>query len=164
MLPAAHRSASGNLSLTESPYLAGYGERMGAGTPDVIRRCVEADPPEPEFTVVVGFVTTVPRSPSAIWMAVQIGGKSGCRGRSRGQSRRRGRSRGHSQRRGRSTAGVPGSAAGTPAGRRAILDRGAVRGLGTEGRLRPSERGRSDARGSRRDRAHGAGRTTLPTA
>ena len=73
---AAHWSVPDNPSLAESPCLAGYGERMGAGTPGMIRRCVEADPPEPEIIVAVGFVTAVPRSSPAVRMVVQVGVKS----------------------------------------------------------------------------------------
>ena len=50
-----------NPLLAESLYLAEYIERMGTGTLDMIRRCVEAGLPEPEFTVTDGFVTTVGR-------------------------------------------------------------------------------------------------------
>jgi len=38
-----------------------YIERMGTGILDMIRRCVEADLPEPEFAVTDGFVTTIRR-------------------------------------------------------------------------------------------------------
>ena len=43
-------------------YLAEYIERMGTGTLDMIRRCVEAGLPEPGFAVTDGFVTTVWRA------------------------------------------------------------------------------------------------------
>ena len=58
-LREAHRSVPGNPLLAESMYLAEYIERMGTGTLDMIRRCVEAGLPEPEFAVSDGFVTTV---------------------------------------------------------------------------------------------------------
>ena len=58
-LREAHRSVPGNPLLAESMYLAEYIERMGTGTLDMIRRCVEAGLPEPEFAVADGFVTTV---------------------------------------------------------------------------------------------------------
>ena len=63
-LREAHRSVPGNPLLAESMYLAEYIERMGTGTLDMIRRCVEAGLPEPEFAVSDGFVTTV-------WRAVE---------------------------------------------------------------------------------------------
>ena len=63
-LREAHRSVPGNPLLAESMYLAEYIERMGTGTLDMIRRCVEAGLPEPEFAVEDGFVTTV-------WRAVE---------------------------------------------------------------------------------------------
>ena len=61
-LREAHRSVPGNPLLAESMYLAEYIERMGTGTLDMIRRCVEAGLPEPEFAVADGFVTTVWRA------------------------------------------------------------------------------------------------------
>ena len=61
-LREAHRSVPGNPLLAESLYLTEYIERMGTGTVDMIRRCVEAGLPEPEFAVTDGFVTTVRRS------------------------------------------------------------------------------------------------------
>ena len=59
MLRVAHGSVPRNPLLAESLYLAEYIERMGTGTLDMIRRCVEAGLPEPGFTVEDGFVTTV---------------------------------------------------------------------------------------------------------
>ncbi len=61
-LRVAHRSVPGNPLLAESLYLAEYIERMGTGTLDMIRRCVEAGLPEPEFAVTDGFVATVRRA------------------------------------------------------------------------------------------------------
>ena len=61
MLRTAHGSVPGNPLLAEPMYLTGYIERMGTGTGDMIRRCVEAGLPEPEFSVTDGFVTTVRR-------------------------------------------------------------------------------------------------------
>ena len=61
-LREAHRSVPGNPLLAESMYLAEYIERMGTGTLDMIRRCVEAGLPEPEFAVADGFVTTIRRA------------------------------------------------------------------------------------------------------
>ena len=61
-LREAHRSVPGNPLLAESLYLAEYIERMGTGTLDMIRRCVDAGLPEPEFAVTDGFVTTVTRA------------------------------------------------------------------------------------------------------
>jgi len=43
-------------------YLTQYIERMGTGTGDMIRSCVEAGLPEPEFTVTDGFRTIVWRA------------------------------------------------------------------------------------------------------
>ena len=61
-LRVAHNSVPGNPLLAEPLYLAEYIERMGTGTLDMIRRCVEAGLPEPEFAVADGFVTTVRRA------------------------------------------------------------------------------------------------------
>ncbi len=47
-LHEAHRSVPGNPLLGEALYLTEYIERMGTGTLDMIRRCVEASLPEPE--------------------------------------------------------------------------------------------------------------------
>ena len=60
-LRVAHNSVPVNPLLAESLYLAEYIERMGTGTLDMIRRCVAAGLPEPEFAVTDGFVTTVRR-------------------------------------------------------------------------------------------------------
>ena len=60
-LREAHSSVPGNPLLAESLYLTEYIERMGTGTLDMIRRCVEAGLPEPEFAVTDGFVTTIRR-------------------------------------------------------------------------------------------------------
>ena len=51
----------GNPLLGEALYLTAYIERMGTGTLDMIRRCVETGLPEPEFAVADGFVTTIRR-------------------------------------------------------------------------------------------------------
>ncbi|WP_114970260.1 DUF4062 domain-containing protein [Rhodoferax ferrireducens] len=56
-----HGSVPGNPQLAEPLYLTKYIERMGTGTGDMIRRCVEAGLPEPEFSVSDGFVTTIRR-------------------------------------------------------------------------------------------------------
>ena len=61
-LREAHRSVPGNPLLGEALYLTEYIERMGTGTLDMIRRCVDADLPEPEFAVTDGFVTTIRRT------------------------------------------------------------------------------------------------------
>lgn len=74
-LRVAHRSVPGNPLLAESLYLAEYIERMGTGTLDMIRRCVEAGLPEPEFTVTDGFVTTVRRKALAEQVAGQVTGQ-----------------------------------------------------------------------------------------
>jgi hypothetical protein len=69
-LREAHRSVPGNPLLGEALYLTEYIERMGTGTLDMIRRCVEAGLAEPEFAVTDGFVTTV-------WRPVRWGHVSG---------------------------------------------------------------------------------------
>ena len=61
-LRVAHNSVPGNPLLAEPLYLAEYIERMGTGTLDMIRRCVEAGLPEPEFAVADAFVTTIRRA------------------------------------------------------------------------------------------------------
>ena len=60
-LRVAHPSVPGNPLLAECLYLAEYIERMGTGTLDMIRRCVGAGLPEPEFTSDGDFVTTIRR-------------------------------------------------------------------------------------------------------
>ena len=60
-LREAHRSVPGNPLLGEALYLTAYIERMGTGTLDMIRRCVDTGLPEPEFAVADGFVTTIRR-------------------------------------------------------------------------------------------------------
>lgn len=57
-------SVPGNPLVAESMYLAGYIERMGTGTQDMIVRCREAGLREPEFAVRDGFVIVV-RRPAA---------------------------------------------------------------------------------------------------
>ncbi len=71
-LRVPHRSVPGNPLLAESLYLAEYIERMGTGTLDMIRRCVEVGLPEPEFTITDGFVTTVRRKALAGQVAGQV--------------------------------------------------------------------------------------------
>ena len=61
-LREAHRSVPGNPLLGEALYLTEYIERMGTGTLDMIRRCVDAGMVEPEFAVTDGFVTTIRRA------------------------------------------------------------------------------------------------------
>ena len=56
-----HGSVPANPLLAEPLYLAKYIERMGTGTGDMIRRCVEAGLPEPEFALSDGFVVTIRR-------------------------------------------------------------------------------------------------------
>ena len=62
MLRAPHASVPANPLLAEAMYLVSYVERMGTGTLDMIRRCVAAGLPEPEFTVTDAFVARVWRS------------------------------------------------------------------------------------------------------
>ena len=72
-LRVAHTSVPGNPLLAESMYLAEYIERMGTGTLDMIRRCVKAGLPEPEFSVPQGFVTKIWRAELAGQAGVQAG-------------------------------------------------------------------------------------------
>lgn len=60
-LRVAHGSVPGNPLLAEPLYLTKYIERMGTGTRDMIRRCVAAELPEPQFAVTDGFTTTIGR-------------------------------------------------------------------------------------------------------
>jgi predicted HTH transcriptional regulator len=64
-LRAAHGSVPANPLVAEPMYLAGYIERPGTGTRDMIRRCVEAGLPEPEFAVADGFQIVTRRSLAA---------------------------------------------------------------------------------------------------
>ena len=68
-LRVAHESLPRNPLLAESMYLAGYIERMGTGTVDMIRRCVAASLREPEFVASGGFVTTIRRPDYATQLA-----------------------------------------------------------------------------------------------
>ena len=74
-LRVPHASVPGNPLLAESLYLAEYIERMGTGTLDMIRRCVEAGLPEPEFAISDGFVTTVRRKVFAGQVTGQVTGQ-----------------------------------------------------------------------------------------
>ncbi|MXX07864.1 MAG: DUF4062 domain-containing protein [Gammaproteobacteria bacterium] len=58
-LRVAHESLPRNPLLAEPMYLAGYIERMGTGTVDMIQRCAAANLREPEFAASEGFVTTI---------------------------------------------------------------------------------------------------------
>ena len=60
-LRVAHESLPGNPLLADSMYFARYIEKMGTGTVDMIKRCVAAGLPEPEFVASGGFVATVRR-------------------------------------------------------------------------------------------------------
>lgn len=62
-LRVPHQSLPGNPLLAESMYLLRYIEKMGIGTVDMIRRCVEAGLREPEFEVGARFVTRIWRAP-----------------------------------------------------------------------------------------------------
>ena len=57
-----HPSVPNNRLLARSLYLAQYIEEMGTGTLDMIRRCRDADLPEPEFTDSGGFKVTIWRA------------------------------------------------------------------------------------------------------
>jgi ATP-dependent DNA helicase RecG len=65
-LREVHGSVPKNPLLAESMYLARYIERMGTGTRDMIRRCVEAGLPEPEFMISDGFLVSIGRNPAKI--------------------------------------------------------------------------------------------------
>ncbi len=60
-LRVAHGSVPRNPLVAEPMYLAGYIERMGTGTRDMIRRCVDAGIAEPEFSISDGFKVAVQR-------------------------------------------------------------------------------------------------------
>ncbi len=60
-LRVAHRSVPGNPLLAESLYLAEYIERMGTGTLDMIRRCLDAGLQPPEFEAAGEFVIRIRR-------------------------------------------------------------------------------------------------------
>ncbi len=85
-LRVAHNSVPGNPLLAEPLYLAEYIERMGTGTLDMIRRCVEAGLPEPEFSVADGFVTTVRRAALPGQAEGQADHAEGQEGHARGQA------------------------------------------------------------------------------
>lgn len=67
-----HASVPANPLLAESMYLVNYIERMGTGTLDMIRRCVAAGLPEPEFTVTDVFVARLRRPPPVVQAATQV--------------------------------------------------------------------------------------------
>ena len=73
-LRVAHESLPRNPLLAESMYLAGYIERMGTGTVDMIHRCVAASLREPEFVAIGGFVTTIRRPDYATQLGRVQGG------------------------------------------------------------------------------------------
>ena len=84
-LRVAHESLPRNPLLAESMYLAGYIERMGTGTVDMIRRCVAANLREPEYVSSGSFMTTIRRPDYATQLArvqagVQDGGQAGGQG------------------------------------------------------------------------------------
>ena len=71
-----HGSVPGNPLLAEPLYLTKYIERMGTGTLDMIRRCLDAGLPEPEFAVSDGFVITIRRkAPVTPDLTLQVGTK-----------------------------------------------------------------------------------------
>ena len=69
-----HGSFPGNPLLAEPLYLTKYIERMGTGTGDMIKACVEAGLAEPDFKLTDGFVTTIWRSAGHV--RGQVGTKS----------------------------------------------------------------------------------------
>jgi predicted HTH transcriptional regulator len=58
----SHASVPRNPLIAEPMYLTQYIERMGTGTGDMIRLCLEAGLGEPTFSYRDGFVLTVPRA------------------------------------------------------------------------------------------------------
>ena len=76
-LRVAHQSLPSNPLLAESMYLLRYIEKMGTGTLDMIRRCAEADLPEPEFEAGAGFL-------SRIWRPAAKGRRGSIRDATRG--------------------------------------------------------------------------------
>ena len=94
-LREAHRSVPGNPLLAESLYLTEYIERLGTGTLDMIRRCVEAGLAEPEFAVTDGFVTTVWRSVLAGYVSGRAEARSGSGGMHQSVGRQEGHVEGH---------------------------------------------------------------------
>ena len=94
-LREAHRSVPGNPLLAESLYLTEYIERMGTGTLDMIRRCVEADLDEPEFAVTDGFVTTVWRPVLPGHVSGRADSRSGPGGMHQPVGRQEGQAEGH---------------------------------------------------------------------
>ena len=83
-LREAHRSVPGNPLLGEALYLTEYIERMGTGTLDMIRRCVEAGLAEPEFAVTDGFVTTIRRTTLPNQVTGQVPEQAGVQDENRG--------------------------------------------------------------------------------
>ena len=66
-----HPSVPRNRLLARSLYFARYIEEMGTGTLDMIRRCSDANLPEPEFTDIGGFKTTIWRAKPSEQITVQ---------------------------------------------------------------------------------------------
>ena len=58
-LRVPHRSIPTNPLIADALYRTQYIEQMGTGTLDMIRRCSDADLPQPEFTDSGGFKTTI---------------------------------------------------------------------------------------------------------
>ncbi|MDE2770288.1 MAG: DUF4062 domain-containing protein [Bacteroidota bacterium] len=74
-LRVPHGSIPRNPLLAQSMYLVEYIERMGTGTLDMIKRCVESGLPEPKFSVEDGFIATIPRSHTRNYNLVARWGK-----------------------------------------------------------------------------------------
>ena len=83
-LREAHRSVPGNPLLGEALYLTEYIERMGTGTLDMIRRCVDIGLAEPEFAVTDGFVTTIRRTALPNQVARRVPEQAGVQEENRG--------------------------------------------------------------------------------
>lgn len=73
MLREEHNSMPTNPTLATPMYLAGYIERMGSGTTDVVDDCVEAGLREPEFEQTENFRATIWRRNVAQNVAQNVG-------------------------------------------------------------------------------------------
>ena len=64
-----HASASANSRIAHAMYLAGYIERLGSGTIDMLKHCAKADLPPPEFAVSGnGFSVRIQRPDRERWV------------------------------------------------------------------------------------------------
>ncbi len=75
-LRVAHPSKPHNRLLANSMFLGDYIERVGTGTVDMIRRCIEADLPEPQFKDDGFFSVIIRRSDHDASVMVHQGGEA----------------------------------------------------------------------------------------